>query len=334
MIAQPRQKQCATVQELNLNIAKLQQSTMELMSNWFSDKEYPTNDAKRVLLEGIFRVATADERYKNGEITKAALLYTIRREDLYNLVDWATCTPEINCDRNTFDGSNDNDEPDEGIKDDDGHEFIPFSATIPTPESLVLPTSMMQSQFRRQPDSSDLCIVRTIPVHHCSQPQLEVHDSYGDGSCLSSALPSNAFQPQSPHQLDLKHTAYPSSIHHGPPEITYDWQNSMASNDLMLVNFDKSAPPQSLAPSTYQLPPPISQWGVNGACPSSPMNQDHVEMPHERYDAGPAFRNQLRTSSLHPLNRISQGFHDYLHDRGAYGQHDSDPKDDHNVFSG
>jgi hypothetical protein len=70
MIVEPREKQCPTVQKLGLNVKKLEEATMESMSNWFNDKEHPENAAKRVYLKEIFKVAKAEERYKNGEIGK------------------------------------------------------------------------------------------------------------------------------------------------------------------------------------------------------------------------------------------------------------------------
>jgi hypothetical protein len=141
MLVEPREKQCVTVQKLGLNIRKLEETTMESMAYWFSDKEHPENAAKKVFLKEIFKVAKAEERYKNGEIGKAAPFCTIRSEGLRGLEVGTTCIPEIHRYRDMFDSS-DNDEPDDGIKDDDnGHESMSFPATIPTPDSPVsLPT--------------------------------------------------------------------------------------------------------------------------------------------------------------------------------------------------
>ena len=41
---------------------------MEAMSNWFNEAEHPENLAKKPYLKEIFKVAKAEERYKNGEI--------------------------------------------------------------------------------------------------------------------------------------------------------------------------------------------------------------------------------------------------------------------------
>jgi hypothetical protein len=68
MIIEPLQNQCPTVQKLGLNVKKLEDVTMEAMSNWFNDKDHPENSSKRVLLTELFRVAKYEEKYRNGEI--------------------------------------------------------------------------------------------------------------------------------------------------------------------------------------------------------------------------------------------------------------------------
>lgn len=52
---------------------KLEEVTMEAMSNWFNDKEHAENAQKRIFLKEIFKVAKAQERYKNGEIGECLL---------------------------------------------------------------------------------------------------------------------------------------------------------------------------------------------------------------------------------------------------------------------
>jgi hypothetical protein len=68
MIIEPRENQHSTVQKLGLNVKKLEEVTMEAMSNWFNDKEHPENAQKKLYLKEIFKIAKAEERYKNGEI--------------------------------------------------------------------------------------------------------------------------------------------------------------------------------------------------------------------------------------------------------------------------
>ena len=81
MIVEPREKQFPTVQKLELNVKKLEDVTMEAVSNWFNDKEHPENAQKRPFLKEIFKIAKAEERYKNGEIGELVF-------DLLGLLDF------------------------------------------------------------------------------------------------------------------------------------------------------------------------------------------------------------------------------------------------------
>jgi hypothetical protein len=75
MIIEPSSTQCDTVQKLELNVKKLEEVTMEAMSNWFNDKEHPDNSSKRNLLREVFQVARMEERYRNGEIGAYFVLF-------------------------------------------------------------------------------------------------------------------------------------------------------------------------------------------------------------------------------------------------------------------
>ncbi|CCU76031.1 hypothetical protein BGHDH14_bgh05952 [Blumeria hordei DH14] len=68
MIIEPSERQNPTVRKLGLNVRKLEETTMEVMSNWFNDKDHPENLQKRKYLREIFRVAKIQERHKRGEV--------------------------------------------------------------------------------------------------------------------------------------------------------------------------------------------------------------------------------------------------------------------------
>lgn len=84
MIILPKHKQCLTVQKLDLNVKKLQDNTMEAMSNWFNDKEHPDNNLKKVFLKEIFKVALAEEAYLSGGIGKSFTQRMISISELTN----------------------------------------------------------------------------------------------------------------------------------------------------------------------------------------------------------------------------------------------------------
>jgi hypothetical protein len=66
LVVEPRQNQHPSVQKVDLNVKKLETVTMENLSGWFAEK--PENMDKKKYLKEIFKVAKAEERYKNGEI--------------------------------------------------------------------------------------------------------------------------------------------------------------------------------------------------------------------------------------------------------------------------
>jgi hypothetical protein len=232
-------------------------------------------------------------------------------------------------DRNGVDVSDD-DEPDEGIKDEDEeHEPMPVSAAMPTPDRLVSPTSMMQSQPLQQPESDAFYRMRPLPVRHYSQPQMEEHNPYGDGSYMP-----RGFQPPSPGSQDPSRRSFASPGYQSPQQSLYSWQNSMVSAGPVSSNYYVTTSPQPpLAPPTapYQLPPPHSQQGM---LPPPMVQHSFDNLPNVRYDSGPALGNQLRTGSLHHPNQIPHGFQEYLHDSGPYGQNDPGMKHGQHVHTG
>lgn len=68
MIIEPPERQHPSVRRWNLDVKTLEAKTMEAMGNWFNDAAHPANASKKVFLKEIFKVAKAEERYKNGEI--------------------------------------------------------------------------------------------------------------------------------------------------------------------------------------------------------------------------------------------------------------------------
>ncbi|KAI0024971.1 hypothetical protein F4780DRAFT_486666 [Xylariomycetidae sp. FL0641] len=75
MIIEPNHKQPPSIQRLQLNVATLEEVTMEALSAFFADRESPSNAMKKPYLKEIFRVAKREEGYKNGELDPATLVY-------------------------------------------------------------------------------------------------------------------------------------------------------------------------------------------------------------------------------------------------------------------
>ena len=72
MIVEPHENQYPTIRKLGLNVQKLQEVTMEAIANWFASLE---NAKKKPYLKEIFNVASAQERYKAGELGELATFY-------------------------------------------------------------------------------------------------------------------------------------------------------------------------------------------------------------------------------------------------------------------
>jgi hypothetical protein len=70
IIVQPQEKRVLSLGKRDLTTEKLREATMVAMNNWLFDEEHPEDAVKRRLLEELFRVARAEEKYKNGEIGK------------------------------------------------------------------------------------------------------------------------------------------------------------------------------------------------------------------------------------------------------------------------
>jgi hypothetical protein len=80
MVVEPNAKQHPDIQKLNLNVKKLEEVTTDALSTFFSDKENNNNAKKKPFLKEIFKVAKAEERYKNGEIGIDTVLITTDRD--------------------------------------------------------------------------------------------------------------------------------------------------------------------------------------------------------------------------------------------------------------
>jgi hypothetical protein len=67
MVVEPNATQHPDIQKLYLNVTKLEEVTMDALSTFFSDKDNTNNAKKKPYLKEIFKVAKAEERYRNGE---------------------------------------------------------------------------------------------------------------------------------------------------------------------------------------------------------------------------------------------------------------------------
>lgn len=70
MVMEPVEKQHPDIKKLNLNVKKLEETTVEALSSFFVETE--ANADKRPFLDEVFQVARQEERYRNNELGKSS----------------------------------------------------------------------------------------------------------------------------------------------------------------------------------------------------------------------------------------------------------------------
>jgi hypothetical protein len=301
MIVQPYNQQHPSAQKLNLNVQRLQEATLEVMTPWFNDKEHPDNAQKSVFFKEIFKVAKQEERYLNGEI------------------DATTRVPVLAGDsRNAMEFSDDDDG-----KEDEEEQSTSAVIAASTPDSSMVSPAMIQAPSMHAHSEHDAAFQNrnSIPVRYTT-PQLDTHQtSFNDVSYLPRTSP---FQSTSPIQQDSNRRAYPSPTYHNPQQPMYSWgqQGTMVSNGpnaAYYVSAGQNMPPQSTA---FQLPPPTS---VAQTMLPPPLGPHHYELSTApRFDPGPSLGNQLRAASLGHNQQMHHGLADYYHDNSVYTHNDAE----------
>jgi len=325
MIIEPYHNQVPAVQKLGLNVKKLEDITMEAMSNWFNEKDHPENAAKRPFLKEIFKVAKHEERFKNGELsgdTQINVMYG---------------------DSGAADQSDDDEEEEQlKLEDDELQPELVESPTILTPHSLVSP-SMIQTQQSVQHTEHDTYIPpRTVSNRFNNQTE-EQPSSYVNGS---SFVPRLNFNDTSPNVQDhttrsmsvnsINMSQYPNPQHSG-----FNWQASFASasNTSPTSSYYTTSPQSQSFASTataFQLPPPNTQTALISTHGHN-IHNSFDGLPTRQYDTGAHIGNQLRTGSLghpHQLASHHAGYVDMFSDGATYGHHDSSLKDDAQMHQG
>ncbi|KAK3378837.1 hypothetical protein B0T24DRAFT_489758, partial [Lasiosphaeria ovina] len=77
LIIEPRASQHPDIQMLSLDIAKLEEHTMQALSGFFNDVANVNLVKKKVYLKEIFKVARWEEMYKGGEIDANTEIYVM-----------------------------------------------------------------------------------------------------------------------------------------------------------------------------------------------------------------------------------------------------------------
>ncbi|KAG4028258.1 hypothetical protein MFRU_023g00930 [Monilinia fructicola] len=338
MIVEPYHKQCLAVQKLNLNVKKLEEVTMEAMSNWFTEKDHPENSAKKPFLKEIFKVARTEERYKNGEISGDTHVHVMFG------------------DKNGAEISDD--EPDEGMKledDDLQPQDMEPSPMILSPHSSVSPSIMQVQQAQQaqqapshpnQPrDHENIYAPSRHSVRYNSQQEEHMHSSSYINT-NAGYVPRVNFNDQNNSSLQDQpqrsmSTSMSSAQYQNSQQSSVNWTSPFFNNPSPSTSFYTTSPqsqsftsnsPQSFSSNSYQLPPPNSQPLLPSHSVSHPLQASFDGIPHRsQYETTTQVGNQLRTGSLgHPHQLHSHQQHsafDFL-EGNNYGSHDADIKSD------
>ncbi|CAK7227762.1 hypothetical protein SEUCBS140593_006685 [Sporothrix eucalyptigena] len=177
MIVLPNAEQHPDIQKLNLNVAKLEEATTEVLSSFFADKDAPNNGKKRPYLKEIFLLAKYEERFRNGEIDGTTNVYIMSEDKIPDNYH------------------SDNDES--GIKADE-EEVMRGPVTLSPrrnnmPQSLIVPT--------RAPTSSGAAMSA-----NSSTPSHNSDHSPGTGLSAGPGSTAHSFMGDLPHR---NHPTYP-----------------------------------------------------------------------------------------------------------------------------
>ncbi|KUJ07360.1 uncharacterized protein LY89DRAFT_742991 [Mollisia scopiformis] len=236
MVVEPANKQHPSIEKLGLNVKKLEEVTMEAMYNWFNDKEYPNNARKKPFLNEIFKIARAEEMYKNGEIDKStcfSVMYSERlgTDDSDN-ESIAASTPFL-----------------EVVSPTTGHNSHMLDDTM----RMRHPTrSSVHNQMEEQPQYNDFGNYRNMGFHpqspciqdrqsfvstpKYSSPQPQVYNNWSmvsnsGGQSFYTTSPQQNLPPSSGPYLPLPN-AQPQ-IHRPPQLPNYDYDTSPGPGDSL-----------------------------------------------------------------------------------------------------
>lgn len=298
MIIEPPERQHPSVRRWNLDVKTLEAKTMEAMGNWFNDTAHPANASKKVFLKEIFKVAKAEERFKNGEI------------------DDDTVVPVM--DRNRQGHVSEEEEEDDGSEPDESD----TKPTMPSPDSQISPHSTQPgpSMHHHQPRQDD----DPNMFHNMRQSQF-TENSYGQRPVTLG------YQQQSPILQDPSRRTYsqpqPQPYQSQSPGL-YGWPNNnmVSTGSMSSNNYYVPSPQSTLAPPNvgYQLPLPNTQQHLLPPPGMAKPSYEPVSTPMPQYDATtPGLGHQMRAVSLgHPHQMQPHNTFDYMHDNPYAGGED------------
>ncbi|KAI1102248.1 hypothetical protein F4804DRAFT_273908 [Jackrogersella minutella] len=234
LIVEPNHKQHPSVQKLYLNVSKLEEVTNEALSSFFTDKENPSNMAKRPFLKEIFRVAESEERYKDGQIDGTTTVHVMSNDRIGQgyVSDTEDVTPG---------------------REDGDHNPTPASSSASPQRTSISQTLMAQAHSTEQSPTTQISgdtFVGDMPVRGTQYPQPVL------GSDMTTERQAFVDAPNMSNQAPIHH-----GTNMGLHEIYSSPHESSRRSSLFTSPSDYTNP---TTPTMYQ------QWQTGSAAPGNP----------------------------------------------------------------
>ncbi|KAK4455831.1 hypothetical protein QBC34DRAFT_444625 [Podospora aff. communis PSN243] len=277
LIIEPNATQHPDIQKLNIDIAKLEELTMESLSGFFNENDKNNNAKKKPYLKEIFKVARHEEQFKRGEIDASTEVFVMaddKMPDNYQSDDDLDLVRED--EGNDISGRTSRISP---PKTAGAHSIISAASSDHSPAALHNPTNFMGEMPVRGPgpqyapamlptdmNPSPHAYVESGSIPVASQPGLQSHGHMH----MPDLIPS----PHDPGRRSSLFGSPANDFPNAPASSLYPtaWQQSTtapANTALYAFNTQTPTPPQ--ASSTF-----VTQPGV----PPQYLGSQYHSLPH------------------------------------------------------
>jgi hypothetical protein len=322
LIIEPNATQHPDIQKLNIDIAKLEELTMESLAGFFNESDKNNNGKKKPYLKEIFKVARHEEQFKRGEIDASTEVFVMADDkvpDNYQSDDdMDTCIAREE-EGNDISGRASRISPSNaagphsiisGASSDHSPATLqgaPFMSDIPV-RGPQYPPTMLPPEIN--PNQHSYVESGSIPV--VTQPPLQGHSSMH----MQDMIPSPHDTGRRTSLFSSPATDFPTGS--GPNLYSNTWQQSTtAPTNAALYAFNtqtqtppqsasnfvpqQGVPPQYLGSQYHGLPHPNNVYRGGGGVGQSPVNH-----------GGPGYQNFLTHDGrpmpgsglkMEPLNR-------------------------------
>ncbi|KAL2262848.1 hypothetical protein VTK26DRAFT_9296 [Humicola hyalothermophila] len=311
MVVEPRERQHPDIQRLDVNVAKLEDVSMEALRQFFNDPAKPSNEKKRSILRELFKVAKLEEQYRRNEIDGNHQVF-VRADDI--VMDY--CPDE---DEDMEDVGSpmkaETDVADSGVS----SRTMSPGGTVTGPENMVpsLPSTsgpqILASQFQSPPFVNDTSLRGNPYGGRAMIPTDLAAGTYPFPTPLQTHTPTTMQLHDtlpSPHPHQQHGSAIRRSSIFAPAATDFPAmaQSSFYSNNSSSSNNNSNNNPWSHPSSRQQTPNTPSQGSPASlyTCPTSPQHtQQQQHQQHQQL--------QQQQTQQPQLPQLPQPHHHHRH---------------------